>query len=554
MNLDEALPRSPQYDVIIVGGGTAGCVLAARLSIRAPSLKLLLLEAGPNNNEDSLVRTPLPSRRMFGNPNYDWCLRSVPQKGLNGRTIEQTRGKMLGGSSAINSHSLVYPNREMHDAWASLIGDDRWGWSGIEPYYRKFQHIIGDGGSTQHDGPIQASFPRELNQVQLAWNSNGRIDYHERYQWQWGAKSCCDAYLRLAGSNLTIETAAHVEKVVTRNEGSDVIAEGVFYRRDEKRVFAKATREVILCAGVFGSPQILELSGIGQRDILEAANIQPVLELAGVGENLQDHLNYGPSVEVRPEVETLDSRRYEPSVVADHQRQYDTTRGGVLAEGAAYSFAYWPLQLFNDEHEEQLLRSAVAAHKATHPASPHNQYIYDSLLSPEAASATVFMTRMARYAPDLVADDGNTHTRSAVPGDPPLIDPRYLSDDLDVEVLARHVVQLEKLLQLSSFRDVVLPDGRRFPRTFSKPEQSSEDVKEAIREHGATNYHPCGTCAMLPADAGGVVGSSLRVYGTRNLRVCDASIFPIIPRGNILSTVYAVAEKAVDMILDEWSA
>jgi choline dehydrogenase-like flavoprotein len=300
MPFSEEPPIPSQYDVIIVGGGTAGCVLAARLSIRAPSLKLLLLEAGPNNNEDSLMRTPLTSRRMFGNVNYDWCLRSVPQKGLNGRVIEQTRGKMLGGSSAINSHSLVYPNREMHDAWASLIEDDRWGWSGMEPYYRKFQHITGDGGSSQDDGPIQASFPRELNQVQLAWNSA----FHELGATATGdfagqavrgftttnaingsgeRSHAGDAYLRLAGSNLTIETAAHVERVVTRKEGSDMIVEGVSYRRDEQRFFVKAIREVILCAGTFGSPQLLELSGIGQRDIIEAAGITPVLELAGVG-------------------------------------------------------------------------------------------------------------------------------------------------------------------------------------------------------------------------------------------------------------------------------
>lgn len=279
-------------------------------------------------------------------------------------------------------------------------------------------------------------------------------------------------------------------------------------------------------------------------------------------------MNYGPSVEVRPGIETLDIRDWEPSVVVDHQRQYDQSRTGPLAEGGAYSFAHLPLQLLGDEAEEATLRDAVTAHKATH-GTQQNQYIYDSLLSPEAATATVFMTRKARYAPKLTAADGNymsmiamlshplshgsTHIRSASATEPPLVDPRYLHDDLDTEILARHVLQIEKLLEVPAFRAVVVPQGRRFPRDFDKPPKSIAEVKEAIRKYAATNYHPCGSCAMMTREANGVVDGSLRVYGTQNLRICDASIFPIIPRGNILTTVYAVAEKAVDIFLLDWS-
>lgn len=272
---------------------------------------------------------------------------------------------------------------------------------------------------------------------------------------------------------------------------------------------------------------------------------------------------------MRPEIETLDIRDHDPAVVVDQQRQYDQNRTGILADGAAYSFAYWPLQLFNDEADDVTLREAVAAHKATHTWTKQNQYIYDSLLSPKAASATVFMTRKARYAPKLTAADGNymsviamlshplsrgsTHIHSSSPTDPPSIDPRYLHDSLDAEILARHVLQLEKLLQLRAMKSVVLSDGRRYPHPFSKPLRSVEEAQEAIRKHAATNYHPCGSCAMLALEDNGVVDGSLRVYGIQNLRICDASIFPIIPRGNILTTVYAVAEKAADIFLHEWS-
>jgi choline dehydrogenase-like flavoprotein len=283
------IESSSGYDVVVVGGGTAGCVLAARLSSRAPHLQFLLLEAGPDNRDDPYVRTPLLSRRMFGQEKYDWKLRSAPQKDLDGRVIEQTRGKMLGGSSAINSHSLVYPNREMHDAWAELVRDPRWAWDKVKDCYTRFQHVAGEKG-----GPIAASYPRELNQVQRAWNdafaeiaavassptagqaiggstTTNAIDDH-------GQRSHAGAYLNVAGSNLTLKTVAHVEKIVFQGRR----AVGVNYRSEGQHFYVKA-KEVILCAGVFGSPQLLELSGIGQREILRKAGIEQMLELSGVG-------------------------------------------------------------------------------------------------------------------------------------------------------------------------------------------------------------------------------------------------------------------------------
>lgn len=297
MATEQESMASSQCDVVIVGGGTAGCVLAARLSLRAPYLQVLLLESGPDNNDDVNVRTPLVNRRMFGQDKYDWCIRSVPQAGLNGREILQTRGKMLGGSSAINSHSLVYPNREMHDAWASLVSDQRWAWDGMEQCYERFQR-------SEVGGSIHASLPRQLNQLQEAWNEafnelgaaaadplKGRamggmtttnaIDSHAE-------RSHAGAYLVSAQeqANLTVRTMSHVEKIALQreneNENSQLRAKGVVYTSEGQRFFVES-REVILCAGVFGSAQLLELSGIGQRSVLERAGIDPVLELAGVG-------------------------------------------------------------------------------------------------------------------------------------------------------------------------------------------------------------------------------------------------------------------------------
>lgn len=305
------------FDIIIVGGGTAGCVLASRLS-SISHLAVLLLEAGPDNNADPKVSTPLTTRRMFNDPKFDWGYRTTPQVGLNGRVIEQTRGRMIGGSSAINSHSLVFPNRAMHDAWAEIAGDERWSWERMETFYEKFQTVqareaTGSVFPTVEPvacGPIQASYPRHMNILQSAWEDvfrslgaysdndgasgratggvtttnaiDGRAMRGER-------SHSGNAYLKFALGrvNLTVETEARVKRVVFQEQGSgntkSLQAIGVSYEKGGITSSARANKEVILCAGAFGSPQILELSGVGSRDILETAGVQCLVDLPGVG-------------------------------------------------------------------------------------------------------------------------------------------------------------------------------------------------------------------------------------------------------------------------------
>lgn len=305
------------FDIIIVGGGTAGCVLASRLS-SVSHLDVLLLEAGPDNNADPKVSTPLASRRMFSDPKYDWDYRTVPQVGLDGRVIQQTRGRMIGGSSAINSHSLVYPNRGMHDAWAEIAGDDRWSWERMQRFYKAFQtvqaqEVTGKGSSTVEPvacGPIQASYPRHMHILQSAWEDvfrslgaysdqdgvsgramggltttnaiDGRAMRGER-------SHSGNSFLKpaLGRQNLTVETDARVKRVVFQEHSSgetkSLQAVGVDYEKGGITFSVKANKEVILCAGAFGSPQILELSGIGSRAILEKAGVQCLVDLPGVG-------------------------------------------------------------------------------------------------------------------------------------------------------------------------------------------------------------------------------------------------------------------------------
>lgn len=305
------------FDIIIVGGGTAGCVLASRLS-SAGDTSVLLLEAGPNNNADPKVSTPLTSRRMFNDPKYDWDFRTVPQAGLNGRVIQQTRGRMIGGSSAINSHSLVYPNRAMHEAWAEIAGDDRWSWGRMEPFYKKFQtvqvrEVTGDHSSVAEPvagGPIRASYPRHMHVLQSAWEDvfrslgacSGQDGVSGRAMGGLTTTNAIDgrpmrgershsgnSYLKpaLGRENLTVETDATVKRVDFREHGSgdtkSLQAVGITYEKEGNTMSVAANREVILCAGAFGSPQILELSGIGNRGILENAGVQCLVDLPGVG-------------------------------------------------------------------------------------------------------------------------------------------------------------------------------------------------------------------------------------------------------------------------------
>lgn len=313
------------FDIIIVGGGTAGCVLASRLSANS-HLSILVLEAGPDNNADPKVSTPLTSRRMFKDPNYDWDYRTVPQVGLNGRVIEHTRGRMIGGSSAINSHSLVYPNRAMHDAWAEIARDQRWSWDRMEPFYKKFQtvqvpEVTGEGvPKTQPEtsGPIQASYPRDMNILQKAWEDVFRsVDAFSDQDGISGRSmggvtttNAIDAramrgershagnsFLQPASvrRNLVIETGATVKRVDFRESDSggtrSIQAVGVTYEKGGITLSVRASKEIILCAGAFGSPQILELSGIGNKSVLEKASVQCLLDLPGVGgKNLKSSL------------------------------------------------------------------------------------------------------------------------------------------------------------------------------------------------------------------------------------------------------------------------
>ena len=509
------------YDFILVGAGSASCLIASRLSQQLPDHRILVLEAGEHLRDNPRVQTPGLSATLQSNPAYDWQYSTAPEPGLNDRRVKHPRGKLVGGSSAINSHSVVFPNYEWHDRLAEELlsgsGRTEWNSQGMRDCYRRWQvessgaKVDDDVGALDH---VQTSYPRTIDVLQSQWtkvleelghttsttgfaaSSTGAVTVTNAIDASKGGRSHAGtAFLEpaLKRSNVTLRTGAKVDKIafdeVLTTDGR-LIARGVRYTYKGEEYLINA-REIILCAGVFESPAILERSGVGSKKVLTAANIPVMYELPGVGENLQDHLNCSLSCETQDDIPTRDEALRSSEEQKDALLEYERSRTGRLSEGAAYSFAFTPLQMLEAPSETQELAETVKrwVEEESNP-SLQAQYavIQKTIESPSESTATTFMLRSQRHRDTdsfpkdtspfvsgnyvtVVAMSAHPFSRGSchISSDPPHqpeIKFNYLSHPLDTEILARHLRLIERLFQQPAFTAIAKPGGKRLPRSF----------------------------------------------------------------------------------------
>ncbi|RQT36632.1 GMC family oxidoreductase [Burkholderia contaminans] len=523
------------FDYLVVGGGSAGSVLASRLT-EDPDVTLCLFEAG-GTGDGWPVNVPAALVLMIPSRLNNWAFETVPQKGLQGRRGYQPRGKALGGSSAINAMVYTRGHHADYDDWAAL-GNEGWGWNDVFPYFKRSEHNERLGNEWHgRGGPLWVSDLRTDNPFQARWLDAARecglpvtddfngaeqegVGIYQVTQKNGERWSAARAYLfphMQTRGNLTVETGAQVRRIVF--DGKRAVGVEVTRGGNVETVWAK--KEVILSAGAFQSPQLLMLSGVGPKDELERHGIEVVADLPGVGENLQDHpdfvLSYKTNsldalgVSVRGAIKTLGDIR-----------QYRNSRTGTLTTNFAEGGAFLKTR-------PELDRPDVQMHFVVGPVSDHGRKVRLG----HGLSCHVCLLRPKSR--------GSVKLRSADPLDAPLIDPAFLDHEDDLEVLVDGYKLTRRLMAAPAMSRFVTED------MFASRSRSDDDIRALLRERTDTVYHPVGTCRM-GNDALAVVDSQLRVRGTEGLRVVDASIMPTLVGANTNAPTIMIGEKASDLI------
>ncbi len=526
---------SEGIDYIIVGAGSAGCVLAARLS-EDPATRVLLLEAGPPDRS-IWIHLPIGYGKTMWSPTYNWCYHTDPDPNMNDRRIYWPRGKTLGGSSSINGLIYIRGQREDFDQWAAL-GNQGWGYDDVLPYFIKSEHNQ-RGSSDFHGGggPLKVSDIGAKHELIEAFidgagecgvprtdDFNGErqegAGYYQLTTWKGWRCSTAKAYLAPARkrTNLRVETGAHATGLIF--DGQRVV--GVNFTQGGTQMSARCNAEVLLAAGAIQSPQLLQLAGIGPAPLLQSHGIAVRHHLPGVGENLQDHLQIRLIYECAKPITTNDQLN---SWVGQMKLglQWLLFRSGPLAVGINQGGCFMRTMPDSTTPDIQFHVATLSAEMAGGNVHPYSGFTMSVCqLRPESR--------------------GHIRIKSSDPFAPPEMQPNYLSTPLD---------RASALAGVKAARAIAAaPAMRAYVKREVKPGPDVDDdsaLLEFCRNNGATIFHPSGTCRM-GNDAMAVVDARLRVHGMDGLRVIDCSAMPVLVSGNTNAPVVMMAEKAADMI------